>query len=114
LADQDVARLDQLDTLIAEARRAERADADWRAEEARRQAEIDSKRSYTVEELEQKHAELAAQIAQRQSHVKAVEDQEVLRRRAAMLRGDIVDLQSKLATTASELEAISTKINKTA
>jgi len=103
LVDRDEAQLRQLDSLIDETRRAERAEAERRTEEARRQATIDAKKTYSLDELEQKRAMLAAEIATRQTHLKTNEEQELLRRRAARLHGEIDALRHTLANLQSEL-----------
>jgi hypothetical protein len=104
--DGDEARLRQLDTLIAEARRAERIEAERREAEARRQAEIEARKTFSLADLEEKRAALAAEIAVKQTHLRTTEETELLRRRADRLRDDVAEIESKLAITQSELAEI--------
>jgi hypothetical protein len=97
LLDEDEARLRQLDTLITDAERAEREEAARRAEEARRRVEREAPQSgITLEQLKQRRAELAAEIAQRQHHVRLEAEREALRRHAEALSAEIQVSETRL------------------
>jgi hypothetical protein len=99
--------------LIAQARQAERQEAARKAEEALRQAEREAAGpGYTLEQLEQRRAQLAADIALKESHLKTSAEQELLKRRADRLRADLADLEAKAATAQAELAVIEVKFLK--
>jgi chromosome segregation ATPase len=111
--DTDQARLDQMDQLIAQIRQAEQQEAARKAEEARRLDEREAAGpGYTLEQLERKRAELAAEIALRQHHVETEEQRQLMRRRADRLQADITELEGKLATTKAELAVIEARLAK--
>jgi hypothetical protein len=109
--DDDEARLQQIDTLIAQAREAERAEAARKAEEARQRAEREVQApAYTLGDLERLRGELANQIALRQTHLQAAAERELTRRRADSLRADIVELQDRLAVAQAELTTMDARL----
>jgi hypothetical protein len=60
--------------------------------------------------LERLRAETAARIAERQTHLRADAEGELLHRRAERLRADVVKLQTSLSTTMAELAVVEAKL----
>jgi hypothetical protein len=109
--DDDEARLRQIDTLIAQAREAERQEAARKAEEDRQRAEREARApAYTLDDLERMRAELADQIALRQTHLQATAERDLMRRRADALRADIEDLHNRLAVAQAELTMMEARL----
>jgi hypothetical protein len=107
----DESRLRQLDKLISESLEAQQREAERRAEEEARQAAYEAARpGYTVADLERMRAELAAQIAERETHLRTSAERELLLRRAGRLREDIAEQQAKLTITETELRAVETRL----
>jgi hypothetical protein len=73
------------------------------AEAERQRAEREAaKPSYTLDDLERMRSELAAQIAERETHLRVTEEQELLRHRAARLHAEIDAEKAKLAALVAE------------
>lgn len=107
MLDADEAKLQRLDSLIAEAKEAERREAARKAEEERQRAEREAARgSYTLEDLERTRDALAAQIAARQHHLQTEAQRDVMRRRAERLSADIQVGETRLADMRAELATL--------
>lgn len=103
----DEARLRQLDNLIADAERAEAEEAERKAQEARQRAEREQAGgSYTLDDLKRLRAELAAQLLERETHLRVARDLETLRTRIGSKAAEIDFAETKLAVQRADLQVL--------
>ena len=107
----DEAALARLDADIAEAKAWDRREAQRKAEEERQRREREARSGgLTLEDLEQRRAEVAARVLEQQTHARVQAEREVMERRAERLRGDIAGWRRQIATAEAELAVVMRQI----
>jgi hypothetical protein len=106
----DEMRLRQIEALIADTKQWRREEAARKAAEAAARAERErATGGYTLDDLERMRAELVAQIAEREAHLRADTERLLMHRRAEHLSAEIEIGETKLQDLRAQRDALMAK-----